>query len=155
MSAINKNTPVKCTRCRNRHLHSERLEKRDFKNRAFPIYDLVCPRCDGKNFYDLTPQVAWCWASGLIEIGDVLPTDKTDGSGVIQIATGPKYALKTWLVVVARHGNGESTGKLLVPGIPEAPNGDAALEALDTWLKWCKPKANKRDGITVTCGGDA
>lgn len=144
---------MKCTRCRNSHLLSERVEKRDFKKKAFPTYDLVCPRCGGKNYYDLTPQIAWCWASGLIEFGDELPTDNADGSGAIQIAIGPKFALKNWLEVVARHGKGESAKKLLVPGVPEASNGDEALKALETWLKWCKPR--EIDGITVACGGDA
>ncbi|MEC5319000.1 hypothetical protein VSX61_08630 [Brenneria populi subsp. brevivirga] len=152
MSATNKNDLlVKCTRCRHKHLMSERLEKRNFKNRSFPLYDVVCPRCDGKSYYDLTPQVAWCWASGLIEIGDEPPADGPEGSGAILIATGPKYALKGFLDVVARHGKGASAGKLLVPGVPEAPDADVALEA---WLKWCEPmKTAKRDGIKMVLEG--
>ncbi|WJY16787.1 hypothetical protein PCO82_09245 [Pectobacteriaceae bacterium CE90] len=155
MSAKNRNLLVKCTRCRNKHLESERVNKRDFKVRTFPTYDSTCPRCGGKNYYDLTPQFAWCWASGLIEVGDALPTDKADGSGAIQIAMGPKCTLKSWLEVVARHGKGVSAGKLLVPGVPEAPDGDSALTALQAWLKWCAPRTPKRSDITVVYGGGA
>lgn len=156
MAATIKATPVKCTRCRNKHLVSERVEKRDFKKRAFPTYDLCCPRCGGKSYYDLSPQFAWCWASGLIEIGDEPPVENPDGSGAILIATGPKYALRAFLDVVARHGKGESAGKLLVPGIPEATDSAAALDALEAWLKWCIPhKEAKRDGITLTLDGRA
>lgn len=147
---------VKCTRCRNVYLKSQRVEKRNFKGRAFPMHESTCPRCGGKNFYDLSKQFAWCWASGLIEIGDVPPVDSPDGSGAILIATGPKYAPGAFFNVVVRHGKGASEGKLLVPGVPEASDGDAAIEALEAWLKWCEPhKTEKRDGITLSLGGRA
>lgn len=139
---------VKCTRCRNTHMKSQRVDK---WNKAFCGHESTCPRCGGKSFYDMTPQFAWCWASGLIEIGDVSPAED---SGAILIASGPKYALKDFIDVVARHGKGASDGKLLVPGVPEAADGDAAIEALETWLKWCEPhKTAKRNGITLVLGG--
>ncbi|WP_038907917.1 hypothetical protein [Dickeya oryzae] len=137
----NKGLYIQCTRCRHKHYESNRKEKRDPKYKgSLRVYNSVCPRCGCKSYYDLTPQFAWCWASGLIETGDALPANDADGSGVIQIASGPKYALRTWLEVVARHGKGNSEGKLLVPGIPEASDSDKALEALQTWLKWCAPR---------------
>ncbi|MEQ9860603.1 hypothetical protein OI450_14295 [Pectobacterium cacticida] len=142
---------VKCTRCRNNHLKSERVDVFDPKAKYFITYNSTCPRCGCKSYYDSTPNFAWCWASGLIEIGDTSPVDD---SGAILIATGPKYALEMFLNVVARHGKGASEGKLLVPGVPEAPDGDAAIKALETWLKWCAPhKVAKRDGITLVLGG--
>lgn len=84
------------------------------------------------------PQVAWCWASGLVEIGDKLPADSPDGGGAIQIATGPAAALKTRLELLARHGQGASDGQLLVPGVPEAETMQEKGDALSAWLKWCR-----------------
>lgn len=155
MSTTNKNDLlVKCTHCRNKHRESKRVDVRNSKAKHFVTYDSTCPRCGCKSYYDLTPQFAWCWASGLIEIGDEPPADGPEGSGAILIATGPKYALKGFLDAVARHGYGASTGKLLVPGVPEAPDADAALEALEAWLKWCEPrKTAKRDGIKMVLEG--
>ncbi|MBI0436419.1 hypothetical protein [Dickeya dianthicola] len=147
---------VKCTRCRNQHMKSERkLTLGYFAGVA--VSHSVCPRCSCKSYLDMTPQFAWCWASGLIEIGDELPADNhPSGSGVIQIATGPKCALQGFLDVVARHGKGDSAGKLLVPGVPEAPDGDAAIDALKKWLAWCESKGGaKRNGIQMVLGGRA
>lgn len=140
---------VQCTRCRNKHLKSER-ELVLTAMSGVAISTFVCPRCCCRNFYDLTPQVAWCWASGLIEIGDKPPADNENG-GPIVIATGPKSFLASHLDVVARHGKGASAGKLLVPGVPEASDQDAAADALSSWLDWCaKGKRNRRYGITFS-----
>ncbi len=84
------------------------------------------------------PQVAWCWASGLIEIGDKLPADSPGGGGAIQIAAGPAAALKLRLELLARHGQGASNGMLLVPGVPEAETQQEKGDALSAWLKWCR-----------------
>ncbi len=146
---------VKCTRCRNNHLKSERKDVLDPKAKDFITYNSTCPRCGCKSYYNLSPKDAWCWASGLIEIGDELPAGSPDGSGVIQIASGPEYALNAFLDVLAQHGKGASKGKWLVPGVPEAPDGDAALEALEAWLKWCGSRKAMRDGITLSLGGRA
>ena len=153
MSVTSKNDLlVKCTRCRNKHLKSER-ELVLTAMSGVAVSTSVCPRCSCRNFYDLTPQVAWCWASGLIEIGAEPPADKEEGSGVIVIATGPKYALKSAIDVLARHGKGVSEGKLLVPGVPEASDSEAALVALESWLKWCASRRGcRRDGIQFSIG---
>lgn len=59
---------------------------------------------------------AYCWASGLIEF-----TRKENvPDGAIAIASAPAKTLRPIITVLARHGYGESEGKLLVPGIPEA-----------------------------------
>ena len=137
MSAFN--IPVKCTRCRNRHTTSERVDVPS--KRWANATESTCPKCGCKNWYDMTPQIAWCWASGLIEIGTELPD-----SNAIEIARGPKFALKGQVSVVARHGYGETEGKLLVPGVPEAENQAAGLEALYQWLKWIN-KRKARDGV--------
>jgi len=132
---------VQCTRCRVKHTEAERV---DHPIRA-GMTESHCPRCDCKSFYDLRPQVAWCWASGLIEIGDAMPEPGPDGGGAIKIASGPKANLKARLEVVARHGYGEGAGQLLVPGVPEADGQQAKGDALAAWLKWCG--AFRRSGV--------
>ncbi len=132
---------VQCVRCRNRHQESERNPvRRDGFN------ELVCPRCACKSFYDLRPQAAWCWASGLIEFGD--ETDVPDKS--ILIAYGQKAFLVGVVSAVARNGKGVSAGKLLVPGVPEAEDQQEAVDALSKWLAWCaKNNGHKgRHGVT-------
>lgn len=112
----------------------------------------TCPRCGCKSYYDCTPQVAWCWASGLIEIGDAMPPDSPDGGGAIEIARGPKYALRAQLSVLARHGKSASAGMLLVPGVPEREDGKDKADALADWLAWCGASRSTRDGVTFAKG---
>ena len=145
------NRPVKCTRCRNQHNEAVRIPKRNKKFADLVVNDSTCPRCGGKSFYDMTPQVAWCWASGLIEIGDSMPLKSPDGGGAIQIATGPKYALQGYIETVARHGYGASEGKLLVPGVPEADGMKAKGDALEQWLVWIN-KCRPGDGMVFSKG---
>ncbi len=129
--------PVQCTRCRNKHMESERKAVPRHDSEGFITFsDLCCPRCGAKSFYDMRPQVAWCWASGLIEIGDAAPAG-TKGTGCIVIASGPKASLVSRLTVMARHGQGASNGKLLVPGVPEATNQAGKGDALEVWLAFC------------------
>ena len=125
---------VQCTRCRNKHQQSERI--------ALPSelgHSRVCPRCGCKSYYDMTPQVAWCWASGLIEMG----SEEQVPEGGIIIARGPKAFLKGELLAAARHG--WERDQLLVPGVPEAANQREAAEALDKFLAW-RGKSNGRRG---------
>ncbi|TAN12925.1 MAG: hypothetical protein EPN34_03110 [Burkholderiaceae bacterium] len=141
-----KNLQIKCTRCRHAHTEADRIERpRPRRSTSeLQVYDRVCPRCGCKNYYDCTPQVAWCWSSGLIEIGDAMPADSSDGGGAIEIASGPKYALDAEIGVLARHAY--QTGKLLVPGVPEADTPRAKGDALARWLAWCG-KRKSRDGV--------
>lgn len=139
MSGIDQ--PIKCCRCRFEHMESERISKPRAGNAGgLQISDTHCPRCNGKAFFELREQVAWCWASGLIEFGDAVPKD------AIEIARGPKFALKATLCVLARHGKGESAGCWLVPGVPEAETQEAKGDALSAFLKWCNQRKPK-DGI--------
>ena len=128
---------IKCTRCRHRHTTEQRLTK--------PLTDgmtvSVCPKCAGRNYYDMTPMYAWCWASGLIEFGATLPKDGEDGSGAIVIAEGPAYALEACVSVLARHAY---DGRLLVPGVPEAGSQHVAGKALADWLAWCGKSNGRR-----------
>lgn len=138
---------VRCTRCTFRHMESERVQKVRKTNIA--VSDLVCPRCGCKSYFDMRPQVAWCWASGLIQIGDAVPADSASGGGAIVIATGPKVFLESTLSAVARHGYGASEGLLLVPGVPEVDGQDAKADALADWLAWCA-KRNGKNGVMFT-----
>lgn len=71
---------------------------------------------------------AWCWASGRIDFGRSVP------EGALLIMSGPSKALRAFVEVRARHAYDGVT--LLVPGVPEAPDQSAALDALHRWLDW-------------------
>lgn len=88
--------------------------------------------------YDLTPWFAWSWASGLIELGAQPPVPAADGIGCIVFAKGPRCHLQGAIEVLARHGKGASSGKYLVPGVPEAANHTEAIDAFRKWVDWCK-----------------
>lgn len=141
--------PVQCTRCRHQCMESE-WPSAPAKIGGCDVSQKVCPKCGCKSYYDMRPQVAWCWASGLIEIGDTPPADKADGSGAIVIADGPKSSLLITLSAKARHGQGASSGKLLVPGVPEAESQQAAADALSAWLGWCGKSNGKKHSNGVT-----
>jgi hypothetical protein len=89
---------------------------------------------------------AWCWATGLIEFGDVIPED------ACHFASGPRRALMQVVAVVARHGQGKSAGALLVPGVPEAPNQKQGMDALLAFERWLEPRNGKKDGYGVVFG---
>lgn len=128
--------PIKCTRCRHACMLADWL---DVPSKRFSgCTEKTCPRCGCKSYYDQRPQVAWCWASGLIEVGDAMPENKADGGGAIAVAEGPKSELDLALNVLARHGYGP--GVRLVPGVPDEPS---AGNALAEWLRWCQ-KGGKR-----------
>jgi hypothetical protein len=95
---------------------------------------------------------AYCYASGHIEFGRVVP------DGALPIARGPAKKLRDFIDAVARHGyRTECKGgrkqkipgsdMLLVPGIPEAPDQAAALDALHAWRDWLAK--GDRPGIVV------
>jgi hypothetical protein len=120
---------VQCTRCRNQHKPSERI-RLGTDNGADA---LVCPRCSCRSYFDIRPQAAWCWASGLIEMGDEFELPE----GAVLVAHGPKAFLHGTIAVLARRGRGASAGSFLVPGVPEADDQQAKGDALVKWLKWC------------------
>lgn len=72
---------------------------------------------------------AYCYRSGQIEFGQKTPR------GAIVIAEGPAQLVRETVEVSARHAYDGVT--LLVTGIPEAENGDEALEALLAYTTWC------------------
>ncbi|KAF7600666.1 MAG: hypothetical protein CGU28_03190 [Candidatus Dactylopiibacterium carminicum] len=142
---------VKCTRCRHQCPSSDWV---NIPSKRFSgCTEKTCPKCGCRSYFDMTPQVAWCWASGLIEIGDQLPADAPDGGGAIEICAGPKFALKGTLAALARRGY---EGQLLVPGVPEASGQRKKADALAAWLNWCAKGNGKKssDGV-VFSGGHA
>lgn len=66
--------------------------------------------------------VICCWRSGEVE----LATRPVEGS--LTLARGPRKRLELVLLALARHAYDSKT--LLVPGLPEAPDDDAALTAV-------------------------
>lgn len=84
-------------------------------------------------------MVAYCYADGEILFGATVP------NGAIEIARGPELALRKHIAATARLAYDNET--LLVPGVPEAADQDAKLDALIAHLKWL----SERDwpGITV------
>ena len=137
---------VKCTRCRHQCMESAWHDKPAKTIGAIGMTEKVCPKCGCKSYYDMRPQVAWCWVSGLIEIGDAMPSDSADGGGAIQIASGPKSFLGGQIRAVAHHGRADGQPVLLVSGIPEAAGGKAKGDALGEFLLRCG-KRKTRDGV--------
>lgn len=95
---------------------------------------------------------AYCYSSGLIDFGKRIP------NGALIIARGPEKELRDFIEARARHGyrtrviNGRPTKvrgseTFLVPGVPEAPNQHAGLDALHAWMKWIAANAPK--GVRV------
>lgn len=102
---------------------------------------------------------AYCYASGLIEFGNRVP------SGALPIARGPEKKLSAFIEVMARHGYSTKVVKgrptkipgsetLLVPGVPESQDDQShALDAFQAWLRWIAPLAPKE--LTVLQGARA
>ena len=61
--------------------------------------------------------------------------------GAIQIAEAPAKFLRKEISAAARHAYDGKT--LLVPGVPEAKNGNAAVDALFRFADWIKPRFAK------------
>jgi hypothetical protein len=81
-----------------------------------------------------TTHYAWCWRTGLIEIGPIPPADGIDEGGVIVFARGRAAALTRVIETLSRHGY---DGRPLVPGVPEASTASAAVDALIEWVDMC------------------
>ncbi|MBI2770029.1 MAG: hypothetical protein HYX47_10425 [Burkholderiales bacterium] len=100
-------------------------------------------------------EEAWCWQSGLIEFGLATPSPGANGGGAIRIARGPAKALRQIVGVLAREGQGKSTGKYLVPGVPEADTAEERIEALIKWHRWCCERNGKPHAHGVVFGRDS
>lgn len=78
---------------------------------------------------------AYAWRSGRIDFGRKAP------EGALPIAKGPAKKIKRIISATARHAYDGVT--LLVPGVPEAANDDAALDALIVFRNWIAPRISK------------
>lgn len=87
-----------------------------------------------------THLYAYCFASGEIGFGNPVPP------GAIAFAKGDSPSLSASVEVVARHA--KRVPVYLVPGMPEAPDEDAAFAALVAWAAWAAPFW-REDGLIV------
>jgi hypothetical protein len=101
---------------------------------AQQLFDVITKQVDkGAKAAEAAPAkvarqvIAWCWATGLIEIGEELP------DGAVEIVRGPAEQVHQEMEVAARHGY---EGGLLVPGVPEARSQRAKGQALVVWAQW-------------------
>lgn len=127
---------IKCCRCRHEHKESDRHK---VPSKKFAMArDSVCPKCGAKPYFDMTPQVAYCWSTGEIEFGEQKPEES------IALATGPKCELKPFIASIARLAYDGHT--LLVPGLPEANELRIRLAAVHEFIEQIRKRKgrNKR-----------
>ena len=79
--------------------------------------------------------IAFCWASGQIDFGTTLP------EGAIPVASGRPDSLRRVIAGMARIAYRNHT--LLVPGIPEAIDGDSAIAALEQFSMRVRSRLSK------------
>jgi hypothetical protein len=82
---------------------------------------------------------AYCFASGQIEFGTRIP------DGALPLGRGRSRIVREVIEATARRAYDGET--LLVPGIPEAPDQAAALDALLAFRSWIGQR--KRHGFRV------
>jgi hypothetical protein len=82
---------------------------------------------------------AYCWRTGRIDFGQKTPRT------AIGICKGEEQAVRDLMTATARHAYDGKT--LLVPGVPEADDGDAAVDALIRWCDWLK-SCRRPEGVT-------
>jgi hypothetical protein len=70
---------------------------------------------------------AFAWRSGQIKVAEIVP------EGAIEIASGPDDILRTAILRTCRVAYDSET--CLVPGVPEAVDGHAAVDALLDYQK--------------------
>lgn len=101
----------------------------------------------------MNTTLAYCFASGRIEFGSRCP------KGAIPLLRGEDKKVREFVEPLARHGYSTrlidgrrtkipGTDTLLVPGVPEAPDQSAAMDALQAFMAWIGPFA-KREGLIV------
>lgn len=92
---------------------------------AFPTPTVSDARLRGATTHRL-----WCWRDGRVEFGQ-----RRTPQGAIRLATFrtnfSAFVADKIVSALARHAHDGHT--LLVPGVPEAANDDAALDALCDW----------------------
>ncbi len=81
--------------------------------------------------------VAYCWQSGQIGIGPTIP------KGALPIVWGSRRRVEKIISGTARLSRTDNE-TYLVPGIPEAPDGNAKLKALETYVEWIEKRKARR-----------
>lgn len=76
--------------------------------------------------------IAYCYVSGEIYFGDKIP------EGALPIVAGKKSEVAQLIEARARHGQGDSEGVCLVPGVPEAKTETSAVDALIEFIRFCR-----------------
>ena len=103
----------------------------------------------------MSRAVAYCWKSGQIGFGRIVP------DGCLAILTDTSMTrLKAEIEVTACH---DYAGGLLVPGLPEADTNEECYRALGAYIDWLAERRARRQaaqpvaatiGAAVTgCGG--
>lgn len=78
--------------------------------------------------------VGFCYRSGEIDVAKGKPPE-----GVIAFVTSRKGPARLKELIAARARHAYDGVTLLVPGIPEAADDEAALAALQSWKAWAFP----------------
>lgn len=92
----------------------------------------------GGSLEDVQPlEFAYCWRSGVVEFGKELP------AGAIAITRGAGIVWREWVAIKCRLAYDGKT--LLVPGIPEAEDDEAAFTALKKFCDWIEKCNTKRN----------
>lgn len=86
-------------------------------------------------------MIAYCWANGVIGFGRATP------DGAIEMARGSVKPLRRLMNATSRLTHDNQT--LLVPGVPEAPDQNAAADALLLHLRWLKRRPPA--GVSISC----
>ncbi|XHS78520.1 hypothetical protein ACFJGW_00690 [Burkholderiaceae bacterium UC74_6] len=76
---------------------------------------------------------AYCGPNGVIHFGPATPKHS------VEIVRGPEGRVRRYIDIVARHGYDK--GLLLVPGMPEADDENAARAALKSFVEWASANA--------------
>lgn len=78
---------------------------------------------------------AYAWSNGRIDFGQRVP------KGALVVCIGKAKKVRHVITATARLAYDGVT--LLVPGVPEAENEDAALDALIAYCNWIEPRFEK------------
>lgn len=77
-------------------------------------------------------MIAYAYASGLIEFGSRVPV------GALPIITGPAKHVRQIISATSRHSR--DSEEMLVPGVPEAKDQIAGVDALIRYTNWVEGK---------------
>ena len=141
--------PVQCTRCKK---HSDLSEWVDARSRKFSgMWERTCPHCSCRNFYDLTPHLAWVWSSGLVHSGERAPSAAECARslhGTCRVfARGPRADLEAIVRTLAPRGQDEHAFSHVIPGMMHAESSEAADAAFSDWMQQCLKDRRYRSAV--------